>query len=249
MRWSHSDPDIVRKDVGFDPRESRHDRMPSDEPRYSALSEDRLDPAQPLSVKLALAYQRETAKYIASSAYFSPGRDYRYTLERRWDDRLETCLFIMLNPSIADDRRLDPTVTRCVKYAQAWGYGALQVVNLFALVSTDPRALRRRAFPVGPENDEAIQRAVQDVRLVVAAWGNHGTYLDRHKEVLEMLSQRDLHCLGTTKEGHPRHPLYLRKDVKPSRYPQIGDSAERCRPSDHRSGARRAGRWKPTSTS
>jgi hypothetical protein len=157
--------------------------------------------------------------YTISRAAFSGCLTYRYTLERGWrDGGLGRYLnFLMLNPSTADEIRLDPTVTRCVGYARRWGYDGLVVTNIFALRSTDPRRLREVEDPVGPHNDEHIQRVAKLAALVVCAWGTHGAFLDRGRRVVEMLtaSENTLHCLGVTKDGHPRHPLYLRGDAVP----------------------------------
>jgi hypothetical protein len=76
------------------------------------------------------------------SAVFSADGIYRYRLERRGllaNDRV--CLFIMCNPSTADDVKNDPTLSRCCNYARNWGYGRLIVCNLFGQRSTDPAAL------------------------------------------------------------------------------------------------------------
>ncbi len=125
----------------------------------------------------------------------------------------------MLNPSTADAERSDPTVTRCVHYAQAWGFGALIVTNLFAHRSTDPRALKVVDDPVGPDNDAWILRAAQSVHRVVVAWGVHGTLLDRDTHVLALLADCPLYRLGQSRAGHPRHPLYLPRNAQLERLP------------------------------
>jgi hypothetical protein len=121
----------------------------------------------------------------------------------------------MLNPSTADATQDDPTIRRCIGFARAWGYGALEVVNLFACRATDPERLRRVPDPVGPENDRHILRAVRRASETVVAWGNRGVHLGRHDAVLRLLRRRRVavHCLGRTQAGHPRHPLYLRTDA------------------------------------
>jgi hypothetical protein len=86
------------------------------------------------------------------------------------------------------------------------------VVNLFALRSTYPALLSKAADPVGPENDVAIITAVKTSDLVIAAWGVHGPLHGRDHEVQEMIANvKNLHCLGTTKGGHPLHPLHQPK--------------------------------------
>ena len=150
-----------------------------------------------------------------SGAVFSRCRRWRYLLWRRWDGSGPVANFLMLNPSTADETRLDPTCARARAYAEAWGYGALIVTNVFGWRSTDPKALRRVRDPVGQGNDAAILRAASESDLVVCAWGNHGELGGRGSKVLtDLRSTRvELHVLGTTKSGQPAHPLYLRKSL------------------------------------
>lgn len=148
---------------------------------------------------------------IESSAEFSPCRSYRYALERRWDDAGPTVAFIGLNPSTADEQSNDPTIRRCIGFAQSWGFGSLSMVNLFAMRSKDPRLLYEAEDPIGPDNDRWIEKARRRADALIAAWGTRGTLLGRDESVLA--KHRDLLCLGVTKDGHPRHPLYLRSDT------------------------------------
>lgn len=155
-------------------------------------------------------------------AEFSPDRRYRYRLDAALSDDGGVCMFLMLNPSKADETRSDPTVTRCKRFAARWGYGALSVCNLFALRSTDPAALTASEDPVGADNDEHLLKAARAADAIVCAWGNHGEIMNRGKRVERALrgaglSGRMRH-LGLTKRDHPRHPLYLRRDARPIRW-------------------------------
>lgn len=76
------------------------------------------------------------------AAEFSGCGRYRYSLRRRWADGGPPACWIMLNPSTADAEKDAPTIRRCIGFSKAWGHNALVVVNLFALRSTDPTALR-----------------------------------------------------------------------------------------------------------
>lgn len=148
------------------------------------------------------------------SAIFSSGTcDYRYLLTRRWAPG-PVMTWVMLNPSRADEALDDPTIRRCVRFAQAAGCSAIAVTNLYAWRTPDPRGLRRTADPVGPDNDSWIRTAVRAAAdgPVVLAWGARAEPA-RAQAVLELLAgilgQHPLQCLGTTAAGHPRHPLYL----------------------------------------
>jgi hypothetical protein len=159
-----------------------------------------------------------------ATASFSLDRVHRYRLSRVFYPAGHRVCFVMLNPSTADAFVLDPTVRRCVGFASAWGAGAVEVVNLFALRSTDPAGLRRCSDPVGPGNDAAIVAAARAADRTVAAWGAHGVHLDREAAVVELLAAAgvDLYALSLTKNGHPGHPLYLPGRASPTLWREAG---------------------------
>lgn len=155
---------------------------------------------------------------FGASAIFDPSRAYRYQLTRAVSRaNAGTVVWVMLNPSTADAFALDPTIRRCMGFTYAWGFGQLIVVNAFALRSTDPRALRTAADPVGPDNDRAIVSSCRDANLVIAAWGVHARLGDRDLAVHSLLRGvgASPHCLRTTKGGDPCHPLYLPASLTP----------------------------------
>lgn len=145
---------------------------------------------------------------------------YRYALTREWDSGAAEVVFVMLNPSAADAERDDPTIRRCIQLARAWGYGRLRVVNLFAFRTADPRVLRRIEDPVGPENDGYLAEAANGGHVAVLAWGNAGEIGGRDRAVRHLF--RGAHCLGITKQGQPRHPLYVPRDTHPVQLHDLG---------------------------
>ena len=169
---------------------------------------------------------------------------YRYRLWRRWGDG-PAVAFVLLNPSTADAGRDDPTLRRCAGFARRWGYGAVEIVNLFAYRCTDPRGLRAAADPVGPGNDRHLRRAVRGAALVVAGWGAGGRLAGRDRAVADWLARavpERLACLGLTRAGCPRHPLHLPGGAAPQPWrpdapgPRLnGDAAGRR---DRRAGRR-----------
>lgn len=147
-------------------------------------------------------------------AVISSCGQYRYRLTRktrcplRW---VRKCLFIMLNPSTADAEKDDPTIRRCIWFAEQNGCPDLTVVNLYALRSTDPMELMKHPDPVGPENKKYLFSAIESHDVLIAAWGQHPAA--RMSDLAsELLTVEDLMCLGVTKHGYPKHPLYIRKD-------------------------------------
>lgn len=160
-----------------------------------------------------------------AGAIFGPGRTHRYRLWRAWGNPEHRCCFLMLNPSVADETALDPTVTRCVGFAKRWGFGALDVVNIFALVSTESLGLLNASDPIGPGNDKAITEVTGAASRVVMAWGSHkkskalaSLVVTRAREVRAALhlansqkvaNREWLGHLGTNADGMPKHPLYL----------------------------------------
>lgn len=156
-------------------------------------------------------------------AQFSRCRTWRYTLHRVWagtdrDGAMEVA-FVGLNPSTADEVSDDPTVRRCIGFAKGWGYDGMWMLNVFALRSTDPGALRGHPDPVGVENLGHILEVCTfaQVRRVVLCWGNHGKHMDQGPRLLDRLLEHGfeakLRHLGLTGAGHPKHPLYLPKNT------------------------------------
>ena len=155
-----------------------------------------------------------------AGALFSACRRWRYLLWRCWDESKPAANFLMLNPSTADEVKLDPSCTRARNYAERWGFGAVLITNIFAWRSTDPTLLRVVKNPIGRGNDAAIVKAAKQAKLVVCAWGNHGEHMGRGEEVLAMLARHrlGLHLLKLNSGGHPAHPLYLPATLAPQKF-------------------------------
>ena len=129
----------------------------------------------------------------------------------------------MLNPSTATHEVLDPTVSRCKKRAEAFGYGGLEVVNLFALRSTDPALIyqfaRRGINPIGDGNGLALAAASHESEIVICGWGSHGKFLDMGNTARDLLvgkHPQKTHYLKLNSDGSPAHPLYLPYSLKPT---------------------------------
>ena len=152
-----------------------------------------------------------------SGAQFSACRRWRYLLWRRWDPARPVANFLMLNPSTADEWKLDPSCTRARLYAERWGYGALIVTNIFGWRATDPQAMKAVRDPVGRGNDRAILRAASESAIVVCAWGNHGAHRGRSDAIRKLLGKAGIEArvLRMNAGGEPAHPLYLPARLEP----------------------------------
>ncbi len=162
-------------------------------------------------------------------AAFSACGQYRWWLERVWEPAAPRLIFIGLNPSRADGRRDDATLRRLLGFGRRWGYGSLEVLNLFSRISPSPALLRRAADPVGAETDAWIcaRLLAHPQAPVWLGWGNQGVWRGRHRALLALLAQggcppggaghpeRPSYVLGLTACGQPRHPLYVPADVAP----------------------------------
>lgn len=154
------------------------------------------------------------------SAVLSDCGTYRYALWRDQASLLNSgsVLFVMLNPSTADATQDDATIRRCRVFAAGWGYGRLAVGNLYAYRATKPTDLDSAEDPVGPENDEWLERLADEATRIIVAWGaNIGPIADRAERVLHLLGP-DVEALKITASGRPGHPLYIAGDVEPQPY-------------------------------
>jgi len=167
------------------------------------------------SSNLALDFRHD--RQSGYGAVFSRCGLYRYLLWRMHHPRGRLLGVGMLNPSTADEHRDDPTVARCHQLARQSGYPGLLIWNLFSLRATDPAVLRKVDYPVGPENDAAIDLALPLCPRTVLAWGNHGKLAERSADVMARCSASGttLAAFGLTRQGEPRHPLYLAANVRP----------------------------------
>jgi hypothetical protein len=168
-----------------------------------------------------------TTDHLDSGALFSRDDRYRYALWRVWARRDDTAnrrtlAVVGLNPSTADEQKNDPTVERCMRRADQYGYDALLMLNLFAFRATDPQAMKAADDPVGPWNDETLDWALSATHIsaFLVGWGAHGTFNDSGSRFVNKARKhrRELLCLGTTKGGEPAHPLYLSYDRQPTPY-------------------------------
>lgn len=156
---------------------------------------------------------------LAELASFSPCRRYRYRLERSLGTG-PCATVIMVNPSTADAWRDDPTLRRVIGFGRREGWGRVVVVNLFALIASRVRALAEADDAAGPDNHHHLAAAMAEADLCVAAWGRtaklprslRGQW--RQAAQLAVDRGRPLQCWGLTREGHPRHPLYLPRDCR-----------------------------------
>ncbi len=139
---------------------------------------------------------------------------YRYTLERVWDAKKPSVIFIGLNPSLATHASEDRTILKCVRYAHNWGYGGVVMLNAFAFRDQSPKGLfaageKGLDFIVGVENDKSIKAQIKESKLVIACWGTDGNFMNRYQSLSKTLQSVNVKAIQLSKYGFPRHPLYL----------------------------------------
>jgi len=159
-----------------------------------------------------------------SGATFADCRSFRYALWRRWPSAGEhhrMVAFIGVNPSVANEYENDRTITRCINFAESWGYDGMLMLNAFAHVQTKLGSLKLANQHIGQENDATMLAYRDEGATMVAAWGNHCPQW--RADTITKLLGRELQCLGRNTNGTPRHPLFLRADTKlePFWQPQV----------------------------
>ncbi len=150
-------------------------------------------------------------------ATLDESRIYRYVLIRKWGNNDDNFVnFILLNPSTADEKFDDPTIKACITFAKSWAYDGFYVTNLFAFRATKPKNLKKASDSIGPLNNHYIEEIAKKSKKIVIAWGNHGGFKQRDKEVLQILAKICTpYCIQKLKKGYPKHPLYVKRDSKP----------------------------------
>jgi hypothetical protein len=164
-------------------------------------------------------------RVFSKTADISADGKYRHVLTRRWAWFARPMLFVMLNPSTADGCQDDPTIRKCIGFAQQAACSGIIVVNLYDWRATKPADLWKAERPVSDVNDSVIQSMAQQTSetggFIVAAWGAHARQ-DRIDQVRALPFMDDLWCYGTTKSGQPRHPLMLAYATELVGWPEVG---------------------------
>lgn len=160
-----------------------------------------------------------------SGADFNADRTHRLRLWRTWDASLPPAVFVGMNPSDADEHRLDRTTAKCRSWSQAWGYGGFVMLNAGTRVETHPERLilADRDDVCLPENYATIRDEVDRAGIVVACWGCGGPIhaLGLHLRAAQTIvtgAPAKLHYLRLSRDGHPWHPLYLPNATTPQRW-------------------------------
>jgi hypothetical protein len=154
-------------------------------------------------------------------AVFSSCERYRYNLTRKWVHQSKTSrrfiLWVLLNPSTADENKLDPTLTRCAEFSRSWGYDGMIVRNVFAYRTPSPKVMLQARNSgidiIGPANDLWLNDHA-GVALTIVGWGALPLARDRAEQVVKLLGP-GLLCMGLNNGGSPKHPLYLSKQTRP----------------------------------
>lgn len=166
------------------------------------------------------ARARLAIDYIESSAEFGDARVYRYVLRRRWSEG-QLALWILHNPSTADEHVLDPTLRRVEGFTRRLNLGGFLVCNLWPFRATDPGDCHRHRHShetISLNDDHWIHECVLAARIVIVGWGKtYGTA--RPMQLIRNLGDTELFCLGMNIDGSPKHPLYLEKETRFMSFP------------------------------
>lgn len=168
-----------------------------------------------------LAISESPDGYIRMASTLGP---YRYRLTHRWGRDGSLAMFAMLNPSTATELADDPTIRRCRSFAQREGLSGMTIVNLYAYRATKPHDLWQAGLAGvdtrGPLNEATWLAAISESDLLIAAWGAHAELhvAARARRLVQQVGGR-FYCLGRTKKGQPRHPLYVRANKALEPYP------------------------------
>lgn len=159
----------------------------------------------------------------------SPCGQYRYVVYRVCNpvEKPRLLLWVCLNPSKADASVTDPSLTRMINFAKAWGYDGICVVNLFAYRATEPADMKAARDPVGDDADYWICQCAGHCEFAIAGWGTNGSFLKRDEQVRVLFAamKMPLHVLKLNEDGSPLHPLFAPGSLQPipwEREPVIG---------------------------
>ena len=155
---------------------------------------------------------------IIRSAKFNSARTKRYFLYRKWSEK-PTTVWIMLNPSVADEKYDDKTISKCIKFSKCWGYGGFYVINLCSDISTCPKKIINK-LKTNQKIDPTSLSYIKDViknnnNVIYCAWGFG---ISTPKWLTIILKNKTIKALELSKLGTPKHPLYLDSKLIPVKF-------------------------------
>jgi hypothetical protein len=141
---------------------------------------------------------------------------FRYTLTRSWFNATDSeryITYIGLNPSTADGLKDDATIRRLIAFTKSFGYNGFEIRNLYAIRATDPKTIDYSDLTEFG-NHFRLTNCIGDI--IVFCWGANRRWPEwQHKiQKLEEWYKGKIYCFGNNKDGSPKHPLYLRSDIK-----------------------------------
>lgn len=155
---------------------------------------------------------------LESTATFDATSTHRLSLFRRWGPG-PLILAVGLNPSSADATKDDHTVRRLISLLDAQGFRALVLLNLWTRISASPRVA------IGTEGqwtesdwrrfDQWYSRS--DARLWM--WGALGWGHPDRQAI--HATDANAFCFGITRNGMPKHPLYLAANTPLVRFAEM----------------------------
>lgn len=165
--------------------------------------------------------------FTDSGAVMSADYKFRYELWRIWDATRPKVLLIGLNPSKADANFDDHTIKRVRGFVEYWGYGGFYMGNLWSIRATDPFEMelvrdawpRQQEYICNAENDMHLLNMADLCEKIVFCWGTSYTKPDRLVKVKSMFPLA--WCIEVAKNGEPKHPLYLKKNLPLRPYGQF----------------------------
>jgi hypothetical protein len=163
---------------------------------------------------------------MKKAAIFSDDHKHRYVLTRIWDESKPLCCFVMLNPSIADDKIDDPTIRRCITFATNWRYGGFYIINIYSYITSNPKNIIEDEK--SKHDNICFHRDImnmKNIRLFVFAWGINKIDKEVVNILINYLKYCGLqpYCIKQNKNGSPAHPLYLKSDLKPILYKEFNN--------------------------
>lgn len=156
-----------------------------------------------------------------AGAIFDDNKAHRFRLWRKWDSSKPMVLFIMLNPSTADDVKNDPTVTRLIKFAQNFNYGGFYVGNIYSYITPYPETLyflQNKDFKIEENTNHVIEMA-NECKDVIFGWGNNIKNFNQPEIIIKMFPEA--FCFELTNTGNPKHPLYLSNKSRLFKYSEL----------------------------